>query len=143
MSVPLWEPGTQYNYGDIVEYRMSLSDSTISTLNSHRPSLGIRYKTTQPHRSQVTETMHNSVWSSSYRIIQRSWAPPGMPILWTRIPESEWHNHESYNPPHEKGIRSFISAVDQTSSFCLLKVTTTAKMYINQTTAVGIQIRLS
>jgi hypothetical protein len=23
--------------------------------------------------------------------------------LWSRIPESEWHNHESYKPPHEKG----------------------------------------
>jgi len=26
-----------------------------------------------------------------------------MPVLWSRIPESEWDNHESYNPPHEMG----------------------------------------
>ena len=32
MSVPLWEPGTQYNYGDVVEFRPSSSNSIISTL---------------------------------------------------------------------------------------------------------------
>ena len=58
MSPPLWEPGTQYNYGDVVEYRKSLYK--LNNFNSHRPSLGIRYKITQPHRSQVTKTMHNS-----------------------------------------------------------------------------------
>jgi hypothetical protein len=26
-----------------------------------------------------------------------------MPDLWSRIPESEWQDHESYNPPYEKG----------------------------------------
>jgi hypothetical protein len=36
-----------------------------------------------------------------------------MPVLWNRIPESEWQNHGSYNPPYEKGNRSFISAIHQ------------------------------
>jgi hypothetical protein len=40
-----------------------------------------------------------------------------MPVLWSRIPENEWHNHESYNPPHEKGNRSFISAINQLHIF--------------------------
>ncbi|KAI0298523.1 hypothetical protein BC826DRAFT_906993 [Russula brevipes] len=67
MTVSCWEPGTQYNYGDIVEYE------------------GARYKIIQPHRSQS------------------DWPPSGTPALWGRIPDDEWHKHEPYNPPHDKG----------------------------------------
>jgi len=40
-----------------------------------------------------------------------------MPVLWSRIPESEWHNHESYNPPHEKGNWPFVFAINQLDHF--------------------------
>jgi len=44
-----------------------------------------RYKIIQPHTSQG------------------DWTPPACPALWGRIPDSEWKNHEPYNPPHDKG----------------------------------------
>ncbi|KAI9509429.1 hypothetical protein F5148DRAFT_1298870 [Russula earlei] len=67
MTVTPWEPGTEYHYGDIVEYN------------------GARYKIQQPHRSQG------------------DWSPDRTPALWGRIPDSEWKDHEPYDPPHDKG----------------------------------------
>lgn len=106
MSVPGWEPGTQYNYGDIVEFECKL----FNLVDSHSLSssfIGARYKIIQPHRSQVTPavpcTISLVIIVSSYYFTQSDWTPPVTPALWGRIPDDKWDDHAPYNPPHDKG----------------------------------------
>ncbi|KAJ3572398.1 hypothetical protein NP233_g3113 [Leucocoprinus birnbaumii] len=69
-----WEPGTQYNYGDIVEYQgqcfqpMYFQSSILSVIWY----LGSEYKIIQPHRSQS------------------DWTPDVTPALWGK---TQGHHH--------------------------------------------------
>jgi hypothetical protein len=40
-----------------------------------------------------------------------------VPALWGRLSDDQWEHHEPYNPPHDKGNRSSISAIDHLHRF--------------------------
>ena len=52
---PRWQPGEEYNYGDIVEYegKQFLSPFQLHLIQI-ADDLGTEYKIIQPHRSQVS-----------------------------------------------------------------------------------------
>ncbi len=59
MHDPCWEPGTQYNYDDVVQYegRLVCLHLYILLITNGRSS-GHRYKIIQPHRSQVRSALY-------------------------------------------------------------------------------------
>jgi hypothetical protein len=87
--------------------------------NSHLSSLlGARYKIIQAHTSQVTTTVYSAVWSSSHPSTQGDWAPPVVPALWGRIPDSECQSQGPFNPP-DKSTSIIFSCHRSASSFAL------------------------
>ena len=59
-----WEPGTQYNYGNIVEYQGVFMTTILNPVGDNKwlfdPLSGHRYKIIQPHFSQVRRYLHCS-----------------------------------------------------------------------------------
>ncbi|KAH9924314.1 carbohydrate-binding module family 12 protein [Epithele typhae] len=82
-----WEPGTQYNIGDVVAYEGKSFRARICSHPHLRVHPGHRYKIIQAHRSQS------------------DWTPPVTPALWGRIPEEERQHHEHrehHEPRHDQ-----------------------------------------
>jgi hypothetical protein len=114
MSVPGWQPGTQYNYGDIVEFEcimlLNLDDSHSLTVvprcqiqNNPAPQVS-----GNPAPCTIQSDHHRLILLLS--ITQGDWTPPVTPALWGRIPDDKWDDHAPYNPPHDKG-----TAIDRLS----------------------------
>ncbi|KAK0225714.1 carbohydrate-binding module family 12 protein [Armillaria fumosa] len=81
-----WEPGTQYNHGDVVQYNGKLSSATSPMYNSS--STDHRYKIIQPHFSQS------------------DWTPDITPALWGRLSDEDRAGecgNSGYQPGYNQG----------------------------------------
>ncbi len=72
---------------------------------------------------------------------QGDWPPSAVPALWGKIPEENWKDHDSYDPPHDKGKIFFFTTSD--SSSYSRKGTTIRTMYNSQATTTITRIRPS
>jgi hypothetical protein len=89
---PRWQPGEEYNNGDVVQYEGMQGVICRSYSEHHVP--GVEYKIVQAHRSQVSLQFSGSALAHAE---QGDWTPPQTPALWGRM-----HGGDHERRPHHE-----------------------------------------